>query len=234
MGRLNVAILLSGRGSNMEALAHACAAPDFPARIVLVASDVPTAPGLDRARRLGLPVAALDRAAFPDRATFEAALDDRMRQAGAELICLAGFMRVLGRDFVARWPGRILNIHPSLLPAFRGLDTHARALAAGVAITGCTVHVVTPALDDGPILLQAAVPVQPDDTADSLAARVLAAEHRCYPAALRWVAEGRVTLAEGRARVDAPTSTALLANPLPPDWPALPSSQYRAAGAATD
>lgn len=215
MARLKVGILLSGRGSNMVALAEACARPGYPAEIVLVASDVPSAAGLERARALGLPTRAIDRRAFPDRAAFEAALDAALRDAGAELICLAGFMRVLDAAFVGRWPDRILNIHPSLLPAFRGLDTHARALAAGVRVSGCTVHVVTPSLDDGPILCQAAVPVLADDTATTLAARILDQEHRCYPAALRWMAEQRVTVEGGRARVRAPDGTGVLAVPDP-------------------
>lgn len=201
MGGMKVGVLVSGRGSNMLALAEACAAPDFPAEIAMVVSDVPAAGGLAAARERGLPAVAVDRTAFANRAAFEAALDDALRHAGVEIICLAGFMRVLSAGFLANWTGRVLNIHPSLLPAFRGLDTHARTIAAGVRIAGCTVHIVTPALDDGPILIQAAVPVRPDDTPASLAARILVQEHRCYPAALRWMAEGRVSIEDGRAVV---------------------------------
>lgn len=179
-----VAIFISGRGSNMEALVAAAAAPDFPARIVLVASDKADAAGLQRAAAAGIPTAVVARSEFANRAAFEAALDERVRAAGAERICLAGFMRILSADFVARWPGQILNIHPSLLPSFRGLDTHARALAAGVKVHGVTVHIVTAELDDGPILAQAAIPVGADDTPESLAARLLTIEHRLYPAAL--------------------------------------------------
>lgn len=199
MGGMKVGVLISGRGSNMAALADACAAPGFPAEIAVVVSDVPGAGGLALAAARGIEAVAIDRKGFPDRAAFEDALDAALRGAGVEIVCLAGFMRVLGPGFLARWPDRVLNIHPSLLPAFRGLDTHARTIAAGVRIAGCTVHVVTPALDDGPILVQAAVPVLPDDTPLSLAERILHEEHRCYPVALRWMAEGRVSIDAGRA-----------------------------------
>ena len=192
MARLKVGVLISGRGSNMTALADACADPAFPAEIVLVLSNEPGAAGLERAQAFGIPTAVLDHRAFPDRAAFDAAVTVRLGAAGAEFVCLAGFMRLLTAGFVGRWHDRLLNIHPSLLPAFRGLDTHERALAAGVRLHGCTVHFVRPELDDGPIVMQAAVPVLPDDTAESLAARVLAQEHRLYPAALRLVAGGAV------------------------------------------
>lgn len=181
--KIPVAVLISGRGSNMLALARACARADHPARIVVVIADG-EAPGLAAAAAAGLPTTIVSRADFAERAAFDAALDAALRAHGAEIVCLAGFMRILGPALVARWEGRILNIHPSLLPAFKGLDTHARALAADVKIHGASVHLVTAALDDGPILAQAALPVRPDDTAESLAARVLEAEHRLYPAAL--------------------------------------------------
>ncbi|WMS41665.1 phosphoribosylglycinamide formyltransferase [Acuticoccus sp. MNP-M23] len=184
MMKTPIAVLFSGRGSNLKSLIDACAAPDFPATIVLAATDKPEAGGLAHAANAGIPVAVVDRKAYGDRATFEAALDKAVRASGAELICLAGFMRILSGTFVAAWVDAILNIHPSLLPAFRGLDTHARALAAGAKIAGITVHIVTEELDDGPILAQAAVAVRPDDTPETLAARTLAAEHRLYPAAL--------------------------------------------------
>lgn len=183
-GRVPIAVFLSGRGSNFAALAEAAARPDYPARIVLCVSDKPGAKGLDLARAAGIEVAVVERADHADRDAFDAALEARVLAAGAEVICLAGFMRILGRAFVERWDGRILNIHPSLLPAYRGLDTHARALADGAHTHGATVHVVTPALDDGPILAQAQVTVEPGDTPDTLAARVLAEEHRLYPQAL--------------------------------------------------
>lgn len=214
MGRLKVGVLISGRGSNMAALAEACAAPDFPAEIALVLSDIPGAGGLDVAARRGIPTIVVDRKAHGSKAAFEAAMDAVLRDAGVELVCLAGFMRVLSADFVGRWHDRILNIHPSLLPAFPGLDTHERALAAGVKLAGCTVHVVRAAVDDGPILAQAAVPVLDGDDAASLAARILAEEHRCYPAALRWFAEGRVTIDGSRAVIrDAKAAEEALRNP---------------------
>jgi phosphoribosylglycinamide formyltransferase 1 len=186
-----VAILISGSGSNMVRLVESMTG-DHPGRPCLVVSNVPGAGGLDRARALGVPVAVVDHRAFPrDRAGFEAALDAVLTGAGAEVLALAGFMRVLTPDFVARWSGRVVNIHPSLLPKYPGLDTHARALAAGDAEAGCTVHAVTADLDAGPILGQARVPVRPGDTEATLAARVLAAEHRLYPAVLRaWLAGG--------------------------------------------
>jgi len=180
-----VAILISGRGSNMLALLDAMARPEARLAPCLVASNDPDAPGLARAAERGVPLAAVDHRAYrADRAGFDAALDAEIRAAGADLVACAGFMRLLGPVFCAAWAGRILNIHPSLLPLFPGLDTHARALEAGVAIHGCTVHEVTDALDGGPILGQAAVPVKPGDTAGTLAARVLMAEHLLYPAVL--------------------------------------------------
>lgn len=184
-----VAILISGGGSNMVRLVESMTG-DHPARPVLVLSNRPGAGGLARAEALGVPTAVVDHTAFPDRESFEAALDAALAPARPDILCLAGFMRVLTAGFVRRWEGRILNIHPSLLPKYRGLDTHARALAAGDAAHGCTVHEVTPALDDGPILGQARVPVEPGDTPDTLAARVLAAEHVLYPAVLRRFAAG--------------------------------------------
>ncbi len=184
MTRCRVAVLISGRGSNMEALVAAAAEPGYPAEIAAVIADSAEAGGLARATAAGIATRVVARKRHPDRAAFEEALDAAIRESGAQIICLAGFMRILSAGFVERWSGRILNIHPSLLPSFRGLDTHERALAAGVKIHGASVHIVTASLDDGPILGQAAVPVLADDTADTLAARVLAVEHRLYPAAL--------------------------------------------------
>ena len=192
-------MLISGRGSNMASLLEAAAEPGYPAAIVLVLSNRPGAGGLARAEAAGVPTALVDHKAFPDRDRFEHALDGVLREAGAEIICLAGFMRVLTPAFVERWTGRMLNIHPSLLPLFKGLDTHARALAAGVRVHGCTVHYVVPELDSGPIVAQAAVPVRWDDTEATLAARVLEAEHRLYPQALAAVAAGRIRLDGDRA-----------------------------------
>lgn len=201
MARLKVAVLISGRGSNLQALIDACADPAFPAEIRLVISNVADAAGLERAARAGIPARVIARGAFADRAGFEAAIDAALVEAGIELVCLAGFMRILGEAFVARWRDRLVNIHPSLLPAFKGLHTHERALAAGVRFTGCTVHFVRPAMDDGPIIVQATVPVLPGDDAERLAARVLEAEHEAYPLALRLIAEGKVTVAEDRVEI---------------------------------
>ncbi|GBQ96631.1 phosphoribosylglycinamide formyltransferase [Asaia lannensis] len=185
MTKTPVAILISGRGSNMKALIEACAQPDYPARIALVLSNNPDAPGLETARAAGLDTCAIDHRLYPkDREGHEKAIDDALRRAGVEVICLAGYMRVLTPWLVERWAGHMLNIHPSLLPAYPGLDTHERALAAGEAFHGCTVHLVTDGVDEGPILKQARVPVHADDTPQSLAARVLDQEHHLYPAAL--------------------------------------------------
>ena len=191
MARKRVAILISGRGSNMAALIEAARSPDYPAEIVLVISNRPEAAGLAHAAEAGIATSIVDQKAFTGRAAFEAALDAALAEAHIEFVCLAGFMRVLSPAFVARWRDRLINIHPSLLPAFPGLDTHARALAAGVRFHGCTVHFVREGVDDGPVIAQAEVPVLPGDTPDSLAARVLAAEHRLYPEALALVASAR-------------------------------------------
>ena len=214
--RARVAVLISGRGSNMAALLDAAAAPDYPAEIALVLSNRADAAGLERARAVGVPIAVVESCDFRgDRAGFEAALDAELRGHGVEIVALAGFMRVLTPGFVARWRDRLVNVHPSLLPAFPGLDTHARALAAGVRLHGCTVHLVREGVDDGPILIQAAVPVLADDTEAALAARVLAQEHRIYPAALAWLAAGRVRVESGLARVEGAMAAGALANPLP-------------------
>lgn len=189
--RRRVAILISGGGSNMLALARDMADPAHPARPCLVLSNRPGAAGLQRAAALGIPTAVVDhRPCGGDRAAFEAALAVPLAESGADLVCLAGFMRVLTPAFIEGWQGRMLNVHPSILPLFPGLDTHARALAAGMAVHGCTVHEVTPELDSGPILGQAVIPVLPGDTPDSLAARLLPVEHRLYPAVLRRFAAG--------------------------------------------
>ena len=192
MARRRVAILISGRGSNMAALIEAARDPDYPAEIVLVISNRPEAGGLARAAAAGIATAVVDHTAFASKAAFEAALDARLAEASAEIVCLAGFMRLLSPGFVERWRDRLLNIHPSLLPAFPGLDTHARAIAAGAKVHGCTVHFVRAAMDDGPIIAQAEVPVLPGDTPELLAARVLVAEHQLYPGALAEVAAGKI------------------------------------------
>lgn len=187
-----IAVLISGRGSNMLGLAARCRQEQWPARIVAVISNRPGAAGLQAAAELGLPVEAIDHTGFAERADFDAALAERLTALEADWIVLAGFMRVLGEAFVARFAGRIVNIHPSLLPAFPGLHTHRRALEAGVRLHGATVHLVTSSLDLGPIVAQAAVPVLDGDDPERLADRVLAAEHQLYPMALRWLVEGRI------------------------------------------
>jgi phosphoribosylglycinamide formyltransferase-1 len=192
--RKRVGVLISGRGSNLGALIEACKAPDYPAKIVLVISNIPSAQGLLRAESALIPALVINHKDFATREKFDAALDTALNEAGVELLCNAGFMRLHSEGFVARWRNRHLNIHPSLLPAFRGLHSHARVLEAGATITGCTVHFVRPEMDTGPIVAQAAVPVLPDDTPESLGARVLDAEHRLYPHALRLVASGEVRL----------------------------------------
>jgi len=216
--RRRAAILISGRGSNMVALLEAAARdPAYPAEFVLVLANRADAAGLARAEAMGVPTAVVESRGFRgDRAGFEAAMEAELARHRVEIVALAGFLRVLTEGFVRRWEGRLVNIHPSLLPAFPGLDTHARALAAGVALHGCTVHLVSPGVDEGPILAQAAVPVLPEDTEAMLAARVLAEEHRIFPAAFAWVAAGRVTVEGGRAAVaGAAAARGSLANPLP-------------------
>jgi phosphoribosylglycinamide formyltransferase-1 len=201
MTKKRVAVLISGRGSNMTALIEAAKAPDFPAAIVVVVSNLPDAEGLDRAKQDGIATAVVDHRTFgADREAFERALDAQLQAQRIDLVCLAGFMRLLTPWFVTRWSGRLLNIHPALLPEFKGLHTHRRALEAGAARHGATVHFVVPEMDSGPIVLQEAVPIVAGDTEHSLAARVLAVEHKIYPEALRLVAEGRVTLTAGAAR----------------------------------
>jgi phosphoribosylglycinamide formyltransferase-1 len=195
MTKKRVAVLISGRGSNMTALIEAARAPDYPADIVLVVSNRPDAAGLARAQQAGIATAIVDHTAFgEDREAFERALDARLRAQRIDIVCLAGFMRLLTPWFVTRWSGRMLNIHPALLPQFKGLHTHRRALEAGVQRHGATVHFVVPEMDSGPIVAQDSVPVVAGDTEDTLARRVLEVEHRIYPKALRLVAEGRVTL----------------------------------------
>lgn len=200
--RKKTAVLISGRGSNMAALIAASAAPDYPAEIVLVISDNQGAAGLDKARESGVTAEAVDRSEFAGKAAFEEALQQRLEAADAELVCLAGFMRVLSADFVARWHDRMLNIHPSILPAFRGVNTHQRALDAGVRVHGCTVHFVRADVDAGPIIAQAIVPVLAGDTADTLSERLLPVEHRVYPMALALVASGRARVTGDKVVID--------------------------------
>ena len=193
-----IAILISGRGSNMVSLIEAARDPGFPGEIALVLSNRPDAGGLERAWEAGIEALAVDHKAYSTRESFEQALDAALRERDIGFICLAGFMRVLTNWFVERWLGRMINIHPSLLPLFRGTHTHRRALEEGVLVHGCTVHFVVPELDAGPIVAQTAVPVIPGDTEDSLAARVLVQEHTLYPQALRMICSGQARLEGGR------------------------------------
>lgn len=200
MARKKLAILISGRGSNMAALIDAARAPDYPAEIALVISNVPGAAGLLRAAEAGIPAITIDHKTFGKGADgkrdFETALQTALERARIDIVCLAGFMRLLSAAFVSRWRGRIVNIHPSLLPAFKGLDVHAAMLAAGVKIAGCTVHYVSADMDAGPIIGQAAVPVLAGDTPETLAARILVAEHKLYPECVRRVAFGEAAIDE--------------------------------------
>ncbi|MGI9523034.1 MAG: phosphoribosylglycinamide formyltransferase [Hyphomicrobiaceae bacterium] len=187
--RIPAVILISGRGSNMMALVQAAASPDYPIEFVAIIANRPNAPGVEWARERGIKTIVIDHTSYDSRAEFDESLDKAISACRAELIVCAGFMRILTGEFVSRWANRLINIHPSLLPAFKGLNTHSRALEAGVKISGCTVHFVTPELDTGPIIAQAAVPVLPFDTPETLANRTLQAEHVIYPEALRLVAE---------------------------------------------
>jgi formyltetrahydrofolate-dependent phosphoribosylglycinamide formyltransferase len=196
--RKRTAILISGRGSNMTALIAAASDPDYPAEIVGVLSDKANAAGLGIAAARGIPVQALPRSDYADKQSHDAAVNAALTALGAEIVVLAGYMRILGPRFVEKWQGRIINIHPALLPAFKGLDTHKRALEEGTRIHGCTVHFVTAAMDDGPIIAQAAVPVLVGDSEEDLTARVLRAEHRLYPQALKLVAEGKARMEGSR------------------------------------
>ena len=195
---MKVAVLISGRGSNLKSLIDASSAPDYPAEIVLVISNFARAGGLDFARTSNIPSAVIPHGDFASRAEFDKVLDARLREAAVDLVCLAGFMRILGDEFVRKWQDRMINVHPSLLPAFKGTEIHEQAIDAGVRISGCTVHYVIPELDAGPPIAQAAVPVHAHDTPETLAARVLEAEHKLYPLAVRMIAEGRVQLYNGR------------------------------------
>jgi phosphoribosylglycinamide formyltransferase-1 len=202
MSRKRVAVLISGRGSNMAALIDAAKNKNYPAEIALVVSNIPEAGGLAIAQSAGIATEVVDHKPFgKDRAAFEQALQAALDKHRIEIVCLAGFMRLLTAEFVGRWQERMLNIHPALLPSFKGLDTHKRALETGVKLHGATVHFVVPEMDSGPIVAQGAVAVQEDDTEDTLATRVIKVEHRLYPLALRLLAEGRITVVAGRCRI---------------------------------
>jgi phosphoribosylglycinamide formyltransferase-1 len=212
--RARVGVLVSGRGSNLQALIDAATKPGFPAEISLVISNVPNVEGLARAERAGIATRTIAHGTFPSREEFDANISAALRDADIEIVCLAGFMRVLSDGFVREWMGRLVNIHPSLLPAFKGLHVHRRVLEAGVRISGCTVHFVVPELDSGPIIAQAAVPVLPDDTEYALAARTLKTEHSLYPLALQMLAQRRVVLRGDKAMFEnAVFSEGVLFNP---------------------
>jgi len=200
--RLPIVVLVSGNGSNLQAIIDAVAAGDLPVEIRAVISNRPAAAGLERARRAGIATAVVDHRQYPDRAIFDAALRTVIDQYRPELVAMAGFMRILTPEFVAHYHGRMLNVHPSLLPAFRGLDTHARALAAGVAEHGVSIHFVTAELDGGPVVAQRRIAILPDDDVATLAARIQRLEHVLYPQVIRWFAEGRLTLQNNRAMLD--------------------------------
>ncbi len=199
--RKRVAILISGRGSNMEVLIKACEQKDYPAKIVLVISNRPNAAGLDFARSHDIPALTLDHNAYGSRPEFEAEMNRALIEARTELVCNAGFMRLLTEEFVEYWRDRQLNIHPSLLPSFKGLNTHERALQRGVKLTGCTVHFIRAQMDTGPIIAQSAVPVLPGDSVETLAARVLEEEHKLYPDALKMVAAGGISVEGNIAKI---------------------------------
>ena len=203
MARKRVAVLISGRGTNMVALIEAARDKNFPAEIVLVVSNRPDAPGIAYARNAGIATTVIDHTDYKkNREAFERALQSVLEGSGIEIVCLAGFMRLLTPWFIDRWQGRMLNIHPALLPKFKGLHTHEQAIAAGATEHGATVHFVTADMDAGPIVCQAAVPVEEDDTAEMLAARVLAVEHKIYPLALQWLAEGSLHIKEGTCSLE--------------------------------
>jgi len=199
MEKLKLAVLISGRGSNLKALIDACIMPGFPAEIVLVISGSPDAAGLKYAQDARISAHSVDRRDFRNRIEADSRMTSMLQNAGVELVCLAGYMRMLSDEFCAHWRNRMINIHPSLLPAFKGLNVQQAALDSGVRFSGCTVHYVRPDMDTGPIIIQAAVPVLPDDTAAVLADRILIEEHRIYPQAVRLIADGRVTIDNERA-----------------------------------
>jgi phosphoribosylglycinamide formyltransferase-1 len=203
MARKRVAVLISGRGSNMASLVEAAKDKSYPAEIVLVVSNRPDAAGVSYARNAGIATTIINHTDYgKNREAFERALQAVLEGSGIEIVCLAGFMRILTPWFIARWEGRLLNIHPALLPAFKGLHTHEKAIATGAKTHGATVHFVTADMDSGPIVCQAAVPVLAGDTAETLATRVLAVEHKIYPLALKWLAEGRLKISEGTCRLE--------------------------------
>ncbi len=216
MAKLKIGILISGRGSNMAALIEAARSADYPAEVALVLSNVADAAGLKTAQKAGVATAIFPHKQFADRESFDRAVSAELEKHGVELVVLAGFMRIFSPWFPERWKDRLINIHPSLLPSFKGLHVQQQAIDAGARVSGCTVHYVTTDLDAGPIIAQAAVPVLPGDTADTLAARILRQEHRLYPLVVRWFGEGRVVVTDGRVSVrGVPAGATLLFSPDP-------------------
>ena len=214
MAKLKVGVLISGRGSNMAALIRAADAADYPAEIACVVSNKADAPGLAIAAAAGVPTAVVSHRDHPDREAFDHAVSAELERHGVGFVVLAGFMRIFSPWFPTHWAGRLINIHPSLLPAFKGMHVHRQALDAGVRLSGCTAHLVTPDLDSGPIIAQAAVPVLPDDTEETLSARILRQEHRLYPLVVRWFAEGRIAVEGEKVAVNGvPPGAALLFSP---------------------
>ncbi len=191
MAKLKLGVMISGSGTNLQAIIDACAEVDYPAEIQVVISNRPEVKGLERAEKAGIKATCIDHREFETREAFEDAVHDCLKEHNVELVCLAGFMRILNSDFVNRWRDRMINIHPSLLPSYKGLHTHARAIEDGVRFGGCTIHFVRPEMDNGPILMQAAIPIAYDETPESLAAKTLVYEHKMYPAAIRMIAEGK-------------------------------------------
>ena len=202
MGLLNTAILISGEGTNMQALIDRCNEGKIAAKIAVVVANVTNAQGLKRAQTAGIPTTVIDHKKYPNRVSFENEITGKLNEKKIEMICLAGFMRLLTKNFVNRWRNRLINIHPSLLPSYKGLNTHQRALKDGVKFTGCTVHYVRPKMDSGPIIAQAVVPIFPDDNLKTLSKRVLAAEHRCYPLALGMIANGKAKILDDKVIIE--------------------------------
>ena len=202
MGLLNTAILISGKGTNMQALIDRCNEGKIAAKIAVVVANVTNAQGLKRAQTAGIPTTVIDHQKYPNRESFENEITDSLHAKNIEMVCLAGFMRLLTKNFVNQWYNRLINIHPSLLPAYKGLNTHQRALKDGVKFTGCTVHYVRPEMDTGPIIAQAVVPIFPDDNLETLSGRVLATEHRCYPLALQMIASGKVNILDDKVIIE--------------------------------
>lgn len=216
--KLKLAVLISGGGSNLQAIIDACKSADYPAEIVLVFSNQPDAGGLERGRKVGIRTEAISHKGYPGgREAYDDAVSALIEESGADLVVLAGYLRLVSESFVTRWKDRLINIHPSLLPSFKGLHVHQKALDAGVKFAGCTVHYVVPEVDSGPIIAQAVVPVLPDDDATSLAQRILRQEHRIYPQVIRWIAEGRVSVDDkGIVRIaDARSPDMAEINPVP-------------------